>query len=185
MKILLGLGNPGKKYKNSRHNIGFKVTKKIAGRHDLRPEKRLDSLLAEGEIGGERIIIAQPLNLMNRSGRSAKKIADFYGLKPEDFLVIHDDLDLESGRIKLKMGGSSGGHNGVRSVVRSLESRDFCRLRLGIGRPPAGVSAADYVLTTFSVEEKKEVIEPAVKRAVDAAEFWCEEGCEMAMNRFN
>ena len=182
MKVIMGLGNPGNKYENTRHNIGFKVIKKLAEKYECSPERKFSSLVARDKIDDIEVMLVQPLTFMNRSGKAAGKIAGKLDLKPEDFLVIHDDLDLELGRIKLKKSGSSGGHNGVKSIISALDSRNFSRLRMGIGRPPAGISAADYVLTSFVKEEMDEVVGPAIKRAISAIEVWCREGCEIAMN---
>ncbi len=185
MKAILGLGNPGKKYRNTRHNIGFKVIKKLAKKYDCSPKNKDIYLVGDCKIKRIKVLLAQPLTFMNRSGKAVKKLKGEFDFRPEDLLVIHDDLDLELGRIKLKKSGSSGGHNGVKSIIAALDSRDFSRLRMGIGRPPAGLSASDYVLTAFSGEEMNEVVEPAINRAISAVEVWCKEGCEAAMNEFN
>ncbi len=185
MKMVVGLGNPGEKYKNTRHNSGFKVIKSLALKHGCSPEKKSSALVAECRIEGARTGLVQPLKLMNRSGRVVGKLARNYQLSSEDFLIVHDDMDLELGRIKLKKSGSSGGHRGVESIIKALETADFSRLRVGIGRPPAGVRPSDYVLTEFSEKELEEVVNPAIDRAVKAAELWRSESCEAAMNRFN
>ncbi len=185
MQVIMGLGNPGKKYVNTRHNIGFKVIKELAEKYECSPERKYSGLIAECKIAGKNLMLVQPLTFMNRSGKTAEKLRQKFDLEPQDFLVVHDDLDLELGRIKLKKSGSSGGHNGVKSLISAFSSRDFSRLRMGIGRPPAGLSASDYVLTTFAREEREEVVKPAIKRAISAIELWSEKGCQIAMNEFN
>ncbi|SDM09025.1 aminoacyl-tRNA hydrolase [Halarsenatibacter silvermanii] len=185
MNLIVGLGNPVPKYENTRHNIGFQAVRKLAEKHNFKARKRDEAMVAEDRIKGYPAAIAQPLTLMNRSGRAVSWLVDEYSAKPRDLLVIHDDLDLEMGRIRLKYGGSSGGHNGIKSIIKALDTPEFNRLRLGIGRPPPGVRASDYVLDKFSSEEKLEVIEPALARAVEAVELWLEEDLDAAMNRFN
>jgi len=184
MKLIVGLGNPGRKYARTRHNVGFQVIKILAGEHEFEsPENQCQSLTSRGTISQQEVILAQPLTYMNRSGRAVSCLIRRYELKGEDLLVIYDDLNLEPGQLRLRRSGSSGGHNGMKSIIDRLGSDDFPRLRIGIGSPP-GISASAYVLETFSPEEK-EVIEPALKEAARAVEIYLSEGITEAMNQFN
>ncbi|NLC12194.1 MAG: aminoacyl-tRNA hydrolase [Firmicutes bacterium] len=183
--LVVGLGNPGIKYALSRHNIGFWVIDELVRRHGKKIKNhRCQAVCQEIELSGKKVVLAQPLTFMNRSGLAVKGLADYYGIAAENILIIYDDLDLEPGRIRLRPKGGSGGHRGCASVIFHLRTEDFPRLRIGIGRPAEGQEAADYVLSHFSPEEEP-LIAAAVEKAADAVLSWVEEGIEVAMNRFN
>ena len=188
-KMIAGLGNPGPDYARNRHNIGFQCVELFARRHRLdltRMQQR--AVLGSGWVarGQERlkVMLVKPLTFMNASGQSVGPLAKYYQIAPEDLLVIHDDLDLESGVLRLRANGSSGGQNGIKSIIQHLGSQDFHRARVGIGRPPGRMDPADYVLQDFSAGEE-EVFSPLRETIGDAIECWLFEGIEAAMNRYN
>jgi PTH1 family peptidyl-tRNA hydrolase len=188
--MIAGLGNPGLEYARNRHNIGFQVVELFAERHDLRFDKyHKRARLAIGRIvlrdsATLQVLLAKPLTYMNTSGESLGALAAFYRVVPEHILVVHDDLDLPLGRIRLRAGGSSGGQKGVQSIIEHLGTETFPRLRIGIGRPPGQMDPAAYVLQPFSAEQESEMafVRP---RAADAIEVWLTQGIEVAMNQFN
>lgn len=183
MLAVLGLGNPGDEYRNTRHNVGFRVVEKLAGELGERVEKqRFRSLVAEARIGNEKVLLACPQTFMNESGRAASAVVDFYGLEPKQVLVICDDFHLDLGRLRVRKGGSAGGHNGVDSVIRELGTEEFPRLRVGIGECRG--ETVGYVLGRFSRADE-EKIGPAIERAAQAVRVWVEQGTEACMNRFN
>ncbi|MBF8437255.1 aminoacyl-tRNA hydrolase [Halanaerobiaceae bacterium Z-7014] len=184
MKLIVGLGNPGSKYKGTRHNIGFNIIKKLADMHDFFSTQRCDSIIGEGKIRGQEVVLAQPLTYMNRSGKAVNCLVRKYNLDLKDLLIVYDDLNLDVGRIRLKTSGSSGGHNGLKSIINHLSSNQFPRLKIGIGRPEPGFNIAEYVLDRFKPEER-EVIEEAIEVAVKAVMIYIESGPEAAMNKFN
>lgn len=185
MKLVVGLGNPGREYAPTRHNLGFWVLDRLARTLRIRVARWAHGgLCGEGEVGGEKVALLKPQTFMNRSGLSVASAADRYALTPTDILVIHDDLDLELGRLRLRPQGGPGGHNGVRSVIESLGTEAFPRLRIGIGRPPEGWEAATFVLNPFEPEEKA-IVDRTVALAAEAAETFLREGLEAAMNRYN
>jgi len=180
---VLGLGNPGDEYRDTRHNVGFRVVERLAGELGERVEKqRFRALVAEARLGAEKVLLACPQTFMNESGRSARAVVDFYGLEPRALLVVCDDFHLPLGRLRVRSGGSSGGHNGLESVMRELGTPEFPRLRLGIGECRG--SSVNYVLGRFSKSDETQ-IGPAVERAASAVRVWAEEGLEACMNRFN
>lgn len=195
--MIVGLGNPGPEYARHRHNIGFQVLDLFAGRHDLVFDKfQKRARLAIGPVslpGGwrERVLLAKPMTYMNLSGEAVGQLASFYKIRPESILVIHDDLDLPLGRLRLRADGSPGGQKGVASIVRALGTDQFARIKVGISRPggqaseaPPAMDPADYVLRPFTGEQEKEMVLARV-RAVDAIEVWLAQGIESAMNQFN
>ena len=185
MKVVVGLGNPGKEYERDRHNIGFMVVDAFARKHGFEFRRRkFRSALAEGRFGSGKLLLSKPLTFMNLSGEAVAPLAAFYKLPSESLLVVADDLDIPLGEIRLRPKGGSGGHNGLKSIIEHLGTREFPRLRIGIGRPPAGVDPADYVLQPFSPEEVP-VVDLVVERAVEAIETWILRGIETAMNEFN
>ena len=189
IKLIVGLGNPGPQYSRNRHNIGFQCVELLAQRHGLRLDKlQHRAMTGSGVItcGGERykVLLARPLTFMNASGEAVAPLARYYGVGPQDLIVIHDDLDLASGKLRLRGGGSSGGQNGIKSIIERLGSPDFARVKVGIGRPPGRMDPADYVLQNFSAAEE-EVFTPLRERVGDAVECWLAEGIETAMNRYN
>ena len=188
MKLICGLGNPGREYERHRHNIGFMVVEALLprARGELNQEK-FQARVGQGTLGGERILFVEPQTYMNLSGRSLAEAARFYKVAVEDILVIHDELDLPFGRLQLKAGGGTGGHNGLKSSVQSLGADGFIRLRFGIGNPEgpnAKERVAGYVLSNFDDGERRQ-LEELIGKASDIAETWAREGLATAMNRFN
>jgi PTH1 family peptidyl-tRNA hydrolase len=192
MKLIIGLGNPGRIYENNRHNIGFMCVNHFARLHGVKfDRKEGKSRTGSGVVAGNSVVLAKPQTYMNNSGDSVKRLLARYKLTPEDLLVIHDDLDLSPGKIRIRQGSSSGGHKGVESIIAFLGSQDFLRLRVGIGRPEAEPSSSftedeviNYVLSDFTPEEKK-VISEVIPRVSEAIICLLEEGLIEAMNRYN
>jgi len=180
---IAGLGNPGKKYSKTRHNIGFLVVEEIARRYAIDFKEREKYRIGTGSIDGRDILLIEPLLFMNNSGVAIKYILGRFNLLPENLIVIHDDLDMETGKIRIRRRGSSGGHKGIDSIIQNLSSKDFPRLKIGIGRE-ADVTAEDYVLSKFSKNEIP-LINSAIEKASDAVATILAEGLEKAMNRFN
>jgi len=184
MKLIVGLGNPGRQYENSRHNVGFRVVEELARRWRIDIARRAFSgNLGRGRIQERPVVLLQPATYMNLSGRSVREAVTFYKLELEDLLVVVDDLALPIGRLRLRARGSSGGHKGLTSVINELGSETFARLRVGIDRAEEG-SAVSHVLGSFSADEG-ERIGRVIPRAADAAECWLTDGVENAMNKFN
>lgn len=185
MKLLVGLGNPGPDYARSRHNVGFLVAEEVARRAGVRfTLRKFAAEIAEAEARGERVWIVKPQIYMNHSGESVGPALRYWKLSLDDLVVVHDDLELEPFRVQVKVGGGHGGHNGVRSVNAHVGSPDYPRVRLGVGRPPAAVNPADWVLGRFTRAEEAE-LEAAVQLAAEAARTVVEEGVVKAMNQFN
>jgi PTH1 family peptidyl-tRNA hydrolase len=183
--LIAGLGNPGPEYADNRHNVGFRCLDRLAETHRLafrRRQKR--ARVASGRIEGHRVVLAKPQTFMNKSGESVARLAQFYKVDLERLLVVYDDLDLPPGTIRLRPSGGSGGHRGVRSIIRQLGSQDFPRLRIGIGRPPGRMDPADYVLQDVSGDEAI-LLDRVLDRAVDAIEIWLDEGIRQAMDEHN
>jgi PTH1 family peptidyl-tRNA hydrolase len=184
LKVIAGLGNPGEKYAETRHNIGFMVISELADRFKVKSSYKFDGLVGDFFFGGEKIILFQPMKYMNKSGQPIYKLLDYFQIDAEDLLVIHDDLDLDLGKMRFKQKGGSGGHNGVKSIINSLNSDEFKRLKIGIGRPPENIPVPDFVLTTFSGEEK-DISRKAVADAASAVELMLKEDIMKAMNKYN
>ncbi|MCS7220457.1 MAG: aminoacyl-tRNA hydrolase [Anaerolineae bacterium] len=185
MKMVVGLGNPGPNYERHRHNIGFQCVDLLARTHGLSFDRRYhQASLALGQIRSHCVILVKPMTFMNAVGPAVAAVARFHQVAPEDMLVIYDDLDLPLGKIRLRPKGSSGGHNGVKSLIQHLGTQAFPRLRIGIGRPIGSMDPADYVLQDFSPEQE-EIMVQARERAVRAIERWLEVGIVEAMNEFN
>lgn len=186
MKVVVGLGNPGPRYEKTRHNVGFRVLATLAGRFAAgKPKSRFEAEVAEIVVADEKTLLLAPQTYMNLSGRSVRKVVDFYQLSLQDLLVVCDDMNLEAGRLRLRRSGSSGGQKGLKNIIDQLGSEDFSRLRIGIGRPPDERSGStDHVLSKFRPDEV-ETIERAVQRAADGVELWIREGPAAAMNRVN
>jgi len=183
-RLVVGLGNPGPNYAPTRHNLGFMVADRLAARlgSTFKTHKRSGADIVSGRLAGRPVVLAKPRNYMNDSGRQVAPLAKFYSVSPTDIVVIHDDLDLDFGRIRLKLGGGEGGHNGLRSVASALGSKDFQRVRIGIGRPPGRKDPAVFVLEKFTRAEQAEV--PTMcEQAADAIELLIELGLEPAQNR--
>jgi PTH1 family peptidyl-tRNA hydrolase len=184
--LVVGLGNPGEEYAKTRHNLGFQVVNLLARRHGLEwSDKRAKARLAAGQIGGQRVVLAKPFTYMNDSGQAVVGLRQWYKLDPaSELLVIYDELDLPFGALRLRMRGSAGTHNGMRSIVRLLGTEEFPRLRIGIGAGPPGRDAARYVLSRFTPEEEQ-ALPGILERAADAVELVAREGFVAAMNRVN
>ncbi len=187
MHLVVGLGNPGIEYQDHRHNLGFKVVDELRARaRGPTPRAKFGAELCEVSLPGvaERVLLCKPMEFMNLSGQSVARVASFWKIPAADTIVVHDELDLPFGRLKLGMGGGHGGHNGVRSMLADLGNAEFARVRVGIGRPAAGRDPADYLLSNFSRAEDKEL--PAlIALAADAIETVISRGLPAAMNRFN
>jgi PTH1 family peptidyl-tRNA hydrolase len=188
MKLIVGLGNPGSRYSGTRHNIGFNCIGHFARRYGIKWDRKLaNARTGRGFACGEDLVLARPQTYMNLSGSSVARLLHRFKLKPQELILIHDDLDLTFGRIRMRQGGGSGGHNGVSSIIDNLGGeRDFIRLRFGIGRPASANEddIVDYVLSPFPPDERTQ-LHDLVERAVDALCCLLEEGLEAAMNRFN
>jgi PTH1 family peptidyl-tRNA hydrolase len=185
MILIAGLGNPGKDYEFTRHNIGFRIADKLAeGLEKKSFYRKFDSFICESSFNDRKLIVLKPQNFMNNSGISIALCYRFFGNQINSLLVIHDDIDIESGVIRLKRGGSTGGHKGLESIADSLGDYDFDRLRFGIGRPPGRQDAADYVLEEFKKKEIEEV-EVGIQRSVDIIRDYLSEGIEFVMNKYN
>ncbi len=185
MRVVVGLGNPGSSYARSRHNVGFWVLDALARRHRLRFSKRdYKSQVAAGKIADETVLLLKPQTYMNLSGEAVGRARRDLRLDPTDFLVVYDDLDLALGRIRVKANGGSGGHHGVDSIIESLGSKAFPRVRVGIGRPESKSANVDYLLDRMSADELK-TLEEAVESAADAAETVLRDGVSKAMTGFN
>jgi PTH1 family peptidyl-tRNA hydrolase len=183
--IVVGLANPGAKYRGTRHNVGAMCVDELARRAGARLENKVrDTELAETEIGEAPAIIARPITFVNESGKSVRNVLRKFNAEPDRLLLVVDDMDLKIGRLRLRAGGSSGGHNGLKSVRQVTGTDDFPRLRIGVGRPPAGSDPIQHVLGRFRPDER-ELIEAAVNRAADAVEAIQREGLDKAMETYN
>ena len=182
MRVIIGLGNPGPEYQRTRHNVGFHVVDTLAERWSMRLSRRAFlSLLGDGLWRGEKVVLVQPQTYMNRSGEAAARIRDFYHLSLTDFVIVHDDLDLPCGHVRVKRGGGgAGGNRGVASMIEAFGSKDFVRVKIGIGRPPGKQDPADFVLQPFTRQEEVSIL-PAIERAVEVIEILLTAGIEKAM----
>jgi PTH1 family peptidyl-tRNA hydrolase len=182
--LVVGLGNPGREYAGNRHNVGWMVVEELARRHGASWKGKFSGQLAELRLDGHRVALLKPETFMNESGRSVGAAARFYKLEPDAVLVVHDEMDLEPGRLQARSGGGLAGHNGLRSIAAHLNTPDFLRLRVGVGRPSRGDprKGADYVLSNFTPEEDADTL---VTRAADAVEKLDAEGLEHTQAQFN
>jgi peptidyl-tRNA hydrolase, PTH1 family len=182
--LVAGLGNPGREYAATRHNVGWMVVDELAARHSGSWRSKFSGQLAEVRVEGGRLALLKPETYMNESGRSIAAAARFFKVEPASLLVVHDDVDLEEGRLQARLGGGLAGHNGLRSIARELGSQDFLRLRIGVGRPGRGDRrpVADYVLAPFAPETD---VAALLSRAASAVETLAGEGLEAAQQRFN
>lgn len=183
MWAVVGLGNPGPSYRGTRHNAGFMVVEELAARHGFSLKERKKYSADKGSIRGEAVVLMEPLTFMNLSGDAVREGMRRFGFGTERLIVVHDDLDLPPGRVKIKLGGSAGGHNGMISVIERTGTEEFIRVKVGIGKPP-GVTAERYVLSRFSPDESGE-ISNAILMAADAVEGIIAEGPSRAMSSFN
>ena len=185
MKLIVGLGNPGRKYAVTRHNVGFHVVAELAHRHGQgRARSKFRGESVEAAIDGEKVLLLCPHTYMNRSGSSVLEARDFYKVELSDLLIICDDFNLPLARLRFRAKGSSGGQKGLQDIIRCLGTDQFSRLRIGIGSPPENWDVADFVLSKFSKEDGK-VMDEAVRQAADAVADWTREGVEACMNRYN
>lgn len=186
--LLVGLGNPGREYAGNRHNVGFMVADLLASRVGAKfgRHRRAVAEVAEGRLGfgGPRLILMKPLTFMNLSGAPVSSLAQFFKVPLEHVVAMHDELDVPFGQVRAKRGGGEGGHNGLRSMSKSLGSKDYARVRFGVGRPPGRQDPADYVLSDFSAAERKE-LDFLVDRAADVVEAVVQEGVEWAQNKYH
>lgn len=183
--LVVGLGNPGRGFAGNRHNIGFRVADELASRLGGKFKAHKAGVEAvEGRLAGRRTVLAKPRSLMNLSGGPVAGIARFHKVDPGSLVVVHDELDLPHGEIRLKLGGGENGHNGLRSITKSLGTKDYLRVRFGVGRPPGRMDPADYVLRDFSSAERKE-LDFFVDHCADVVEILVSEGLEAAQNRFH
>lgn len=183
--LIVGLGNPGRQYAKTRHNAGFWVVDELVHRHQLsafRSERK--ALVTDGILKGKRVLLAKPQTYMNLSGEAVRALVDFYKIEQQHILVIHDDLDTPLGTMRLRKTGGHGGQNGLRNIILHLGSKEFARLRFGIGRPPGKMRPKDYVLQKLTGDEMP-LVEPVLERAVAAVEYWLEHGIEQTMSQFN
>ena len=185
MKLVVGLGNPGPQYRDTRHNVGFVVADELARRwHVDGWREQQKALVAKVRVGAEAVLLAKPMTFMNLSGESVAGLSSFYKVEPADVLVVVDEVALPLGRLRARREGSAGGHNGLKSMIASLGTMAFPRLRIGVGRGDKRRDLADHVLARFEPEERS-VIEDAIARAADAAELFIADGVSAAMNRYN
>ena len=182
MRVIIGLGNPGPEYQRTRHNVGFYVVDTLAERWNIRLSRNAFlSRMGDGLWQGEKVVLVQPQTYMNRSGEAAVRIRDFYHLSLVDFIIVHDDLDLLCGRVRIKRGGGgAGGNRGVASMIEAFGSKDFVRVKIGIGRPPGKQDPADFVLQPFTRQEEVSIL-PAIERVVEVIELLLTAGVEKAM----
>ncbi|MBW3599005.1 MAG: aminoacyl-tRNA hydrolase [Planctomycetes bacterium] len=185
MKLIVGLGNPGRKYAGTRHNVGYEVLAELARRHgQSSPKAKFQGEVVEAAIGAERALLLTPLTYMNLSGASVQPARDFYKLENSDILVVCDDFNLPLGKLRTRRKGSAGGQKGLADIIRRLGDDEVARLRIGIGSPDEHRAAADFVLSRFTADEA-EAVKQTITRAADAAAVWATDGVEACMNRFN
>ena len=185
MKLVVGLGNPGRKHERTRHNLGFSIIDQIARQNQVTVKKKLcEAMIGEWSNDGERVLLVKPQTYMNRSGESVKCLLGHFQSAPEDLIVIHDDLDLAFGRIRIRSTGGAGGHRGVLSIMESLPEAQFYRVRVGIGRPPDVMDPVDFVLEHFTLQEIEQLDE-VVSRSAAAVVSLLREGGQRAMEQYN
>ncbi|MCM1252792.1 MAG: aminoacyl-tRNA hydrolase [Clostridium sp.] len=186
MYIIAGLGNPGGKYENTRHNAGFMVIDAAAEKHHIAvTEKKHKALIGKGMIGGEKVILVKPQTFMNLSGESIREVIDYYKIEEKsELIVISDDISLDVGMLRIRKKGSAGGHNGLKNIILHLGHDEFQRIKIGVGEKPTDYDLVDYVLGHFGAEDRT-IIEDCVKKAVEAMEVMITDGADAAMNQFN
>lgn len=186
MFLIAGLGNPGREYEKTRHNMGFDTVDELIDRHNI-PQGGIahKAMYGKGILGGEKVIVAKPLTYMNLSGESVREFVNYYKMDPEtEVIVIYDDIDLEPGQIRIRKKGSAGGHNGIKNIIAQLGTQNFYRVKVGVGAKPKGWDLVDHVLGRFSPQER-ELVDHAIAQAADAVEMILEEGIDAAMNHYN
>ncbi len=185
MKLVIGLGNPGLAYADTKHNVGFKVINKVAKLTNIELKgRKYKSRMGEGKILDNEVILAKPMTYMNLSGEAVELLVRNFQVNLTDLLVVYDDVDLELGKIRIRKKGSAGGHNGVNSIIEKLDSQEFPRIRIGIGSPPPDFKFRDYVLSKFT-EEENEIIESTIEKAAQTVICTIKEGIDVAMNKYN
>ena len=185
MKLVAGLGNPGRDYAGTRHNIGFGVIARISDKYNIPlTGKEHKAICGKGMIGGEKVILAQPQTFMNLSGECVRSLVDYYKLESEDIIIAYDDIDLEVGQLRIRSKGSAGGHNGIKNIISHLGTNEFPRVKVGVGGKPEGGDLVRHVLGRFSREDEK-VLGEVLDVAVEAVETILSDGVEAAMNRYN
>ena len=185
MKIIAGLGNPGSEYAKTRHNVGFMFVDALAGKLGVTEWKdKFEAKIGETRIGSEKVLLVKPQTYMNESGRSLGPLMSFYKLEPEDLIVVHDDMDIPAGTIRIRKKGSAGGHNGIKSILAHIGDEHFSRVRIGIGRPLPGWTVVNHVLAPFPEEDAKQVAE-AIEYLIPAVECIVKEDIDKAMNQYN
>ncbi len=185
MYLIAGLGNPGKKYEHTRHNVGFIAIDILASKLDIKVNKlKFKSLIGEGYIGTEKVVLLKPQTFMNLSGEALRDAVNFYKVPNENILVIYDDIDLEAGKLRIRKQGSSGTHNGMKSIIYQLGFDDFPRFRIGVSKPVNGQDLASFVLSNFSKDEIKPVA-TSVDSCIEAVQTAVKDGIDLAMNRYN
>jgi peptidyl-tRNA hydrolase, PTH1 family len=185
MRLIVGLGNPGPRYENTRHNAGFMAVDRIAGEFGISVNKnKFDMRYGSGAVEGHDVMLAKPMAFMNRSGWPVQKLAAYYKIMSRDLMVIHDDIDLAFGRLKIKEKGGHGGHKGLKSIIHAIGEDEFVRLRIGVGRSEAGHNVSDHVLGPFLGDESKQ-LDSVLNRTRDAVVTILNEGISAGMNRFN
>ncbi|MGD1987256.1 MAG: aminoacyl-tRNA hydrolase [Desulfobacterales bacterium] len=185
MRLIVGLGNPGAQYENTRHNVGFMVADKLAGEFGISVTKnKFEVRYGSGTIGDQAVMLAKPMAFMNRSGWPVQKLAAYFKINSKDVIVIHDDIDLAFGRFKIKEKGGHGGHKGLKSIIQAVGQDAFVRLRIGVGRSETGNSVSDHVLGPFDNKESK-LLDAIINRARDAVVTILTEGTKVGMNQYN
>lgn len=185
MYVIAGLGNPGKEYEHTRHNVGFEVVDRLAERYDIPlTERKHRAYCGKGLIGGQKVMLVKPQTFMNLSGESVKSAADFYQIPAEQVIVVYDDVSLDPGQLRIRTKGSAGGHNGMKNIIARMGTQEFPRVKVGVGAKPERMDLADYVLSRFSKGEW-EMMEDAFNEAAEAVAVLISDGAEAAMNRFN
>ena len=186
MYLIVGLGNPGKQYENTRHNVGFDAVDLLVDEYRVPSSgKQHKAMYGKGVIAGQKVILAKPLTYMNLSGESVRALVDYYKIDPEEeLIVIYDDISLEPGKIRIRKKGSAGGHNGIKNIIAQLGTQNFQRVKVGVGEKPKGWDLADYVLSRFGAGEQK-LMDEAFGEAAEAAVMMMTDGAERAMNHFN
>jgi PTH1 family peptidyl-tRNA hydrolase len=185
LRLVVGLGNPGAKYAATRHNIGFRVVERLAAEYDIDIHReKFNAVYGRGRVEGVEVVLAKPMAYMNLSGPPIRSLAEFFRISLQAVVIVHDDIDLDYGRLKIKEKGGHGGHNGIRSVINAFGGGDFSRLRVGIGRSGAGAQVADYVLDQFTRDEAAE-LPHIIERARDAVVTILCRGTKIGMNQFN
>ncbi|WP_027108008.1 aminoacyl-tRNA hydrolase [Lacticigenium naphthae] len=186
MKMIVGLGNPGAKYRETKHNIGFITIDEFVHQHGIGLNKtKFESVYGEGFIGNEKVIIVKPQTFMNDSGRAVRSLMDYFDIEVSDLVIIYDDMDLPTGKIRLRQKGSAGGHNGIKSVIQHIGTQNFNRIRIGIGRPLTNQSVVSHVLSPFLKNTHDEMLS-SVKQSAEALTYWIDQHSFVdTMTKFN